>query len=67
MTANLDVIDLFLFTSFGVCQTIEPYVVAGHTTAVYTCLALANDIPQVDVEVFVKAILCLTIFCIFRM
>lgn len=40
---------------------------AGSTAAVYTCLALENVTPQVEVDIFDNAIDCLTILsCVFR-
>lgn len=34
--------------SFGECHTEAPYVIAGRTTAVYTCLSLLNVAPHVE-------------------
>lgn len=39
----------------------------GRTKAVYTCFALENVAPKVEVDIFVSTIDCLTIFsCVFR-
>ena len=49
------------------CHTVDPYIMAGGTTALYTCLALAKVAPQVDVEIFVNVMDCLNIFsCVLR-
>ena len=42
-------------TSFGVYHTAAPYVIAGRTKAVHTCLALFNVAPHVDAATLVKA------------
>ena len=44
----------FLRGSFGKCHTGAPYVIAGRTTAVYTCLALFNVAPHVEVAILVS-------------
>lgn len=41
-----------LLASCDVCHVVDPYVIAGRATAVYTCLALVNVAPQVEVEIF---------------
>lgn len=46
-------VDVDFLASFGFCHTVDPYVIAGRTIAVYACLALANVAPQVEGEIFV--------------
>ena len=46
----------FLRDSFGKCHTGASYVIAGRTTAVYTCLALFSVAPHVEVATLVRAI-----------
>lgn len=59
--------DLDFFTPFGVCHAADPEAMAGPTTAVYTCLALKNVAPKVEVDIFDNVMDCLTILsCDFR-
>lgn len=40
----------------------------GRRLAMYTCLALENVTPEVEVDIFVNVMDCLIIFsCVFRM
>ena len=45
----------FSFDPQGVCYIDAPYNIAGHTTAVYTCLVLLSVVFQVEMAIFVRA------------
>lgn len=47
--------------SIGECHTEAPYVIAGRTTAEYTCLALFSVAPHVEAATLVRAIVCVAI------
>ena len=47
--------------SFGEYHTGEAYVIAGRTTAVYTCRALFSVALHVEAATLVKASVCLVI------
>lgn len=51
----------FFLTLAGTYHTVEPYVIAGQTTAVYTCFVFANVAPQVDAVNFINVFICVTI------
>ena len=54
--------DFAPFSCLGVCQTVEPKVIADLTTAVYTHLVFIKEASHVDAEIFVSANDCLVIF-----
>ena len=56
MTASLFEMPFDFFMSFSVCYMVEPYVMAGRTTAVNTWRAFGKVAPHVDVEIFVSAL-----------
>ena len=62
MTASLFEMPFDFFMSFGVCHMVEPYVMAGRTTAVYTWRAFGKVAPHVEVELFVSALDCFVNF-----
>jgi hypothetical protein len=45
----------------GVCQMVGAYVIAGATTALYTCIDLRKVTPYVDVVVWESASICFSI------
>ena len=49
-------------TFLGACHTADPYVIAGFTTAVYTCRALEKVALLVEVVILARAKVCLVIF-----
>ena len=52
----LRVLGLLVLVPFGECYTDAPYTIAGHTTAVQTCLALLNVASHVETVNLVRAI-----------
>ena len=46
----------------GLCQIVDAYVIAGLTTAEYTCLAFEKDAPHVDAAILDSAMYCVAIF-----
>ena len=62
MTASLFEMTFDFWISFGMCHMVEPYVMAGRTTAVYTWRAFGKVAPYVEVVIFVSALDCFVIF-----